>query len=102
MAIRESKFERKVVNRLMRDYPGAYVIKTYPGFVPQGFPDRVFLYYDFWSAFDAKRSPNAPIQPNQPYYIDQLNQMSHAAFVNPENEEVYYNEIQRALQSKGY
>lgn len=97
MPVLESKFERKLVKKLERQYPGAYVIKTNPNHI-QGFPDRIFLYNDFWAAFDAKRSRTASVRPNQRHYIEQLDHMSFGMFVYPENEEEFLNEIQRALR----
>lgn len=97
--ILESEFERRLVKKLEQMYPGAYVIKNNPNYI-QGFPDRLFLFNDFWAAFDAKRSPDAHVRPNQRYYINKLNEMSLAMFVYPENEEEFIYEIQQSLESK--
>lgn len=96
----ESQFEKQLVDKLKKMYPGAYVIKNNPNYI-QGFPDRVFLYKNFWAAFDAKRDANAPIRPNQAYYIEKLDKMSFAMFVHPGNEEEFLYGLQRSLTTKG-
>ena len=95
----EIKFEKKLVEKLLARYPGSYVIKNNPNYI-QGFPDRLFLYKDFWAAFELKAFSGAKVQPNQAHYINELNNMSLAMFVNPENEEEFLHEIQHALRSK--
>lgn len=97
--MKESEFEKQLVRELTVKYPGAYVIKNDPNYI-QGFPDRLFLFNNFWAAFDTKRNRNSSLQPNQEFYIDRLNRMSLAMFVYPENKEDFLNEIQRALQFK--
>jgi len=96
----EIVFEKRLVGKLLDRYPGAYVIKNNPNYI-QGFPDRVFLYKNFWAAFETKAYAEANVQPNQEYYVKQLNRLSLAMFVHPQNEKEFLREIQYALQSKG-
>lgn len=100
MARVESAFEHDLVKDLERMYPGAYVIKNHPNY-RQGFPDRLFLFGNFWAAFDTKRDASAPVQPNQEHYISRLNRMSFAMFVYPENKEEFLDEIQRQVNASG-
>lgn len=93
----EKDFETQVVSNLQKRYPGSFVIKVNPHFI-QGFPDRIFLYYNFWAAFDTKIAANSQKQPNQTYYIETLDKLSFATFVHPDNEMEFYNDIQRALE----
>jgi hypothetical protein len=95
----EKKFEKDVVQNLLRLYPGAYVIKTNANHI-QGFPDRIMLYYNFWVAFDTKRHAKSSRQPNQEFYIRALDKLSMAMFVSPENESEFYHGIQRALEAR--
>ena len=81
----ESAFERKLVDKIKREYPGAVILKNNPNYI-QGFPDRLLLYENFWAAFDTKREGASSRRPNQSYYIRKLNKMSFAQFVYPENE----------------
>lgn len=98
MPVRESIFEKRLVNDLEKMFPGAIVLKIFPGYI-QGFPDRLMIFKNTWAAFEVKRYRNAPHQPNQDYYIDLLNKMSFADFVYPQNKEVFLDEIQRAFRS---
>ncbi len=96
----EIVFERRLVDKLLDRYPGSYVLKNNPNYI-QGFPDRIFLYKDFWAAFETKMHRDSSVQPNQAYYIDQLSRLSLAMFVHPQNEKEFLREIQYALRRKG-
>jgi len=98
MGLLEKQFESHLVTKLQKLYPGAYIIKNNPNYI-QGFPDRLFLFGEFWAAFDTKKSINSPVRPNQKHYIRELNKMSFARFVSPETEEEFLYELQRALES---
>lgn len=93
----ESKFKTDLIAEIERLYPGAIVLKTDANQI-QGIPDQIILYDDRWAAFEAKRSQFATHRPNQDYYIDLFNKMSYAAFVYPQNKEVFLNELQQALR----
>lgn len=93
----ESVFKKRLINRILREFPGAIVLKADANYI-QGITDNFVLYQDRWVAFEAKRSQFAPHQPNQDYYVDLLNGMSYASFVYPENEETFLYEIQRTLR----
>jgi hypothetical protein len=93
----ESKLEREIIEELELLFPDCIILKNYGNFM-QGFPDRLILYQDRWAAFEVKAFKTAPHRPNQDYYIRLLNGMSFAAFVYPQNKEVFLDEIQRALR----
>jgi hypothetical protein len=95
---RESEFEKHLIEQIMRAYPGAIILKNNANLI-QGIPDRLVLWGPRWAAFDAKESEKAPKRPNQDYYIREMNDMSYASFVYPQNEEVFLNELQQALRS---
>lgn len=95
--MRESVFEKKVINDLLTMFPGAIILKTDPSFI-QGFPDRLMLYGTNWAAFEFKKSINSSLRPNQEYYIDLLNEMSYASFIYPENLEEAVHGLQRSFR----
>lgn len=97
--MRESQFQKHVIDRLEREFPGCKVIKTDPRYL-QGFPDLLVLYYDDrWAALEVKVSAAAHHQPNQDNYVYELNDMGYAAFVSPENEEEVFHDLERTFRS---
>jgi hypothetical protein len=96
----ESRFEARVIKNLREMFPGCVILKNDSGYL-QGIPDRVIFYNDCWAMLEFKASANAPARPNQPYYVDKLNEMSFAAFIYPENEEEVLRALQHALEPCG-
>ena len=94
--MKESEFQKKIIDELKERMPGCMVIKQDPNYI-QGIPDLLILNGDKWAALEVKISKKANVQPNQEYYIDKMNKMSHAYFINPDNKEEILNEIQQAL-----
>lgn len=97
--MRESAFQRKLIKEIEDIFPGCVVIKNDPNYV-QGFPDLTILHKKRWACLETKKSENAKRQPNQPYYVNRLNEMSYSAFVSPENKEEVLRELQQALQPR--
>lgn len=93
----ENVFQPELIKTIHDLFPGCYVLKLDHNYI-QGFPDRLLLYENRWAAFEIKKFENAPRQPNQEYYVDELNKMSFASFVYPENEKEFLYELQRALR----
>lgn len=86
----EAQFQAKLKKEIKERFPGAYVYKTDSQQI-QGSPDLLILYRDKWAALEVKISKDAAHRPNQDYRVQQMNDMSFAAFVYPENkEEVLY------------
>lgn len=73
------------------------ILKNDPDYL-QGIPDLTVFFNDRWGMLEVKASANAPIQPNQAYYVRTLNQMSFAAFIYPSNEQDVLRALQQALQ----
>lgn len=96
---RESKFERRLIEELKQEYPGAIILKNDSALI-QGIPDRLILFRDRWAAFEVKASAYSPHRPNQDYYIDVMSRMSFASFVYPENLEEFLHELQQTLRSR--
>lgn len=99
-AMKESKFQSKLISDIKELLPGAMVLKNDANYI-QGIPDLMVLYKDRWGALECKNSPNAKVRPNQPYYIETMNDMSFAAFINPDNKEEVLNDLQQALGDSG-
>lgn len=88
----ESKFQKDLTDQIKEEFPGCLVMKNDSGYI-QGIPDWTILYKDKWAVLEAKRNKDADKQPNQPYYVDKLNNMSFSRFVYPENKEEVMNEL---------
>ena len=92
----ERAFQYRLVRKLEVLFPGCIVLKNDPRYV-QGMPDILILYKNKWAALEVKMSGEANVQPNQEYYINMLNDMSFASFINPENEEDVLDDVQRTF-----
>lgn len=93
----ESQYQAKLIKKLERLFPGCVIMKTDSGY-RQGIPDLFVLWNHFWAALEVKVSPMAPSQPNQDYYVEQLNDMSFAAYIYPENEKEVLSALQQAFK----
>lgn len=94
----ERDFQRGLIKRLKEEFPDCMVIKLDPNYI-QGLPDLLVLNGDKWACLEVKRSSAASVRPNQRYYVDKLNKMSYATFINPENYEEVIHELQQTFQS---
>lgn len=97
---KESAFQSQLKCDLKLRFPGCMIFKNDASQV-QGIPDLLILYGKQWAALECKRSKDAGHQPNQDYYVAQMNAMSYASFISPENKEQVLDEIQRTFGSKG-
>lgn len=91
----ESDFQSKLIYELEELFPGCFVTKMEP--YVQGCPDLLVLYKKKWAMLECKKSANASVRPNQPYYVDLLNKMSFAAFIYPENKDEVLYELEQAF-----
>ena len=96
--MRESRFQRKVIDEIKYMLPGAIVLKLDPTYL-QGMADLLILWGEHWAVLECKRSATAHHQPNQDYYISKMNDMSFAAFIYPENKEEVLHDLQRAFEA---
>ena len=97
--MRESRFQRKLIEEIEELFPGCIFMKNDPNYI-QGIPDLLILYKNKWAALECKRSEREHHQPNQDYYISIMDEMSYASFVYPENKEVVLDELQSALRAR--
>lgn len=95
--MREGKYKTILIHRIRQRFPGCIIFKNDPNHL-QGVPDLLILYGDRWAALEVKDSVNAARQPNQEYYISEMDGMSFAAFICPENEEDVLNDLQQTFE----
>ena len=96
---KERDFQSKLIDEIEGMFPGCKVLKNDPNYI-QGIPDLMVLYKDRWAALECKRSEDADHQPNQDFYVDEMNRMSFAAFIYPENKEEVLHELQKAFRPR--
>lgn len=94
----ESKFQSGLIDDLKERFPGCMVLKNDANYI-QGIPDLLVLYRDKWASLECKKSSRATKQPNQEYYVGQMNEMSFSRFIYPENKEEVLDELQHAFQT---
>ena len=96
----ENKFKQGLTKELKERFPGCMVVHLDPNEI-QGIPDLLVLYGTTWGALEGKKSASASHRPNQDYYVQQMDEMSFAAFIYPENKEEVLNELARSFEAHG-
>jgi hypothetical protein len=96
----ENKYQAMIIKQLEDMFPGCLVVKLDTSY-RQGLPDLLILWQRFWAVLEVKPKKEALSQPNQEYYIEQLNEMSFAAYIYPENEVEVLSALQQAFKSPG-
>ena len=97
--MKENKFQSNLIKEIKERFPGCMVMKNDSNYI-QGIPDLLVLYEDKWAALECKQSSKSKRQPNQEYYVEQMNRMSYANFICPENKEEVLDGIQRSFETK--
>lgn len=92
----ESGFQDSLRKELTKMFPGCMIFKMDQ---IQGIPDLLILYGKKWASLEVKKSMNAKRQPNQPYYVDLMNQMSFSRFICPENKQEVLDELFQAFRT---
>lgn len=95
----ERDYQAQLIKKLRRMFEGCIILKNDSDYM-QGVPDLTILYNRKWAMLEVKASENSPIQPNQAYYVSELNEMSFASFIYPENEEDVLRDLQYTLQPR--
>lgn len=93
----ERDYQKTLIDKLERLFPGCFILKNDPGYL-QGVPDLLVLYGNRWAMLEVKTSGKAATRPNQTYYVELLNRMSFAAFINPSNEQDVLDALAGAFQ----
>lgn len=92
----ESKYQRELIKKLKQMFHGCVILKNDPAYL-QGVPDLVIFYEDRYAFLEVKAAATSRTRPNQPYWVERLNEMSFAAFIYPSNEEEVLRALERAL-----
>lgn len=93
----ESKFQSKCVSWLKRK--GCKVWKLAQDATTEyANPDYIGVYEGFWFALEFKKSAKASFRPGQKERIQELNEMSFAMAVYPENYEEFQETFERLLK----
>lgn len=96
----ESQYQAALIKKIKALLPGCVVLKNDSSY-QQGILDLTILYFEKWAALEVKATPQSARQPNQEYFVQQLDEMSFAAFIDPENEGEVLDALQEALQPSG-
>ena len=96
----ERDYQPRLIRKLRRQYPGCVILKNDTDYM-QGIPDLSIFVRNRWAMLEVKASADADVQPNQEYYVNQLNLMSYASFIYPENERSVLRELQQAFKFGG-
>lgn len=93
---KESGFQDGLRKDLEAMLPGCMIFKMDQ---QQGIPDLLVLYKDKWLSLECKKSKDADHQPNQDWYVNEMNRMSFSRFIYPENKGEILDEIRRSFQT---
>ena len=96
----EKQYEKKLKSTIKKMFPGCVIMKNDPA-MNQGVPDILVLYKNRWGMLEIKIDETANHQPNQDYYVNLYNDLSFAAFINPDNEEAVLSDLQQAFGVRG-
>ena len=92
----EKDFQKKLIEKLEQQYPGAIIYKND---TKQGFQDLTILWGKHWALLECKKDTDASHRPNQDYWVERANQMSFSSFIYPENEGDVLNALEQAFRS---
>lgn len=95
--MQERYFQKKLIQKLHKMFPGCIVLKNDPNYI-QGIPDLIVLFKNKWAALECKDNKTAHKQANQEIYVEQMNIMSFARFIFPENEEEVLYELSQLFE----
>ena len=96
--MKECVFQKQLIAELKKRFEGCIVLKNDASYI-QGIPDLLVLYNDIWFALECKKNELSRKQPNQEYYVKKMNDMSYAAFINPNNKEEILNDLEQTFKS---
>lgn len=93
----ERDFQAGLIKDIKKMLPGCIVLKNDSSYM-QGIPDLLVLYKNKWASLEVKINSRAKKQPNQEYYVEQMDKMSFSRFICPENKEEILNELYKTFE----
>lgn len=99
MSKKENAYQAGLIKRIKDRFEGCIVLKNDSSY-KQGIPDLTIFHKDRWAALECKKEKNAHHQPNQDYYISEMNKMSFARFISPENEKEVLDEMELTFKTR--
>jgi hypothetical protein len=93
----ERNYQSDLIHRIKDRYPGSIVLKNDASH-KRGIPDLTVLYKNKWAVLECKQYDKASHRPGQDKYISEMNAMSYASFISPDNEEDVFNEMDEAFE----
>lgn len=96
MSKAETVYQGRLIQKIKEILPDCFVVKNDPA-QNQGVPDLLILHRNRWAMLEVKISEHAPMQPNQPYYVEMFGEWSWASFIYPEIEEEVLSDLQLAF-----
>lgn len=92
----ENTYQAKLIKKLRLLFEGCLILKNDSNYM-QGVPDLIILHNDRWAMLEVKASASSSFHSNQAYWVSELNRMSFAAFIYPENEEEVLHDLALVL-----
>lgn len=93
----EAQYQAQLVKKLGKMFPGCIVLKM-DASLRQGILDLLILWGNRWASLEVKSSASSPVQPNQDFYVKNMDEMSFGAYIYPENEEEVLDALQEAFK----
>lgn len=100
--MRENVYQAELIKKLRQLFPDCFILKNDSSYM-QGVPDLLILYRDRWAMLEVKpKTPKSSndFEPNQEWYLEQLDAMSFASCIYPENEEAVLDALQSAFSTR--
>ena len=94
----ENRYQAALIKKLKNLFPGCVILKNDSSY-QQGMLDLIILWRKYWASLEVKDSATARLRPNQQYFVEQLDEMSFAAIIYPENEAEVLSALQQAFAS---
>lgn len=95
----ERAYQAQLIKRLRETFEGCIILKNDSSYM-QGVPDIIILFGPRWAMLEVKANASAAFQPNQAYWVSELNHMGYAAFIYPENEDEVFRDLQQTLKPR--